>query len=183
MPAGSGRTSGEALPPAPAVPPSPPLTPGLPAPCPPRRELSQEPHLASSPRDEALVQLLLQRWRDPESGLDSAEAATYEVLLSFPDQKQPNRVAVGEALLRPGMPVGWGCCQPSPDTALPTVGPTGDILFSCRQSEENLTGEQGGPDVVPPYAAYAPPGTPQVGLEHSPLPWPGPLAPPQFLPS
>lgn len=147
------------------------------------RELSQEPHLASSPRDEALVQLLLQRWRDPESGLDSAEAATYEVLLSFPDQKQPNRVAVGEALLRPGMPVGWGCCQPSPDTALPTVGPTGDILFSCRQSEENLTGEQGGPDVVPPYAAYAPPGTPQVGLEHSPLPWPGPLAPPQFLPS
>ncbi|XP_036783961.2 aminopeptidase NAALADL1 [Manis pentadactyla] len=99
------------------------------------RELSQEPHLASSPRDEALVQLLLRRWRDPESGLDSAEAATYEVLLSFPDQKQPNRVAV--------------------------VGPTGDILFSCRQSEENLTGEQGGPDVVPPYAAYAPPGTPQ----------------------
>lgn len=57
----------------------------------------------------------------------------------------------------------------SPDTAhplSPTVGPTGDTLYSCRQSEENLTGEQGGPDVVPPYAAYAPPGTPQVGLEH-----------------
>lgn len=32
-----------------------------------------------------------------------------------------------------------------------------------------MTGEQEGPDVVPPYAAYAPPGTPQVGLEH-PLP-------------
>ncbi|XP_005864278.1 PREDICTED: N-acetylated-alpha-linked acidic dipeptidase-like protein isoform X3 [Myotis brandtii] len=99
------------------------------------RELSREPHLASSPRDEALVQLLLGRWRDPESGLDSAEASTYEVLLSFPSQEQPNHVAI--------------------------VGPTGTILFSCRQSEENLTGEQGGPDVVPPYAAYAPPGTPQ----------------------
>ncbi|XP_019501105.1 PREDICTED: N-acetylated-alpha-linked acidic dipeptidase-like protein [Hipposideros armiger] len=99
------------------------------------RELSREPHLASSPRDEALVQLLLQRWSDPESGLDSAKASTYEVLLSFPSQEQPNRVAI--------------------------VGPTGDILYSCRQSEENLTGEQGGPDVVPPYAAYAPPGTPQ----------------------
>lgn len=47
------------------------------------------------------------------------------------------------------------------------MGPTGDIVYSCRQSEENLTGEQGGPDVVPPYAAYAPPGTPQVGLEHT----------------
>ncbi|XP_015974911.2 aminopeptidase NAALADL1 isoform X3 [Rousettus aegyptiacus] len=99
------------------------------------RELSREPHLASSPRDEALVQLLLQRWRDPESGLDSAGTSTYEVLLSFPSQEQPNRVAI--------------------------VAPTGDILFSCRQSEENLTGEQAGPDVVPPYAAYAPSGTPQ----------------------
>lgn len=46
---------------------------------------------------------------------------------------------------------------------------TGAVLFSCRQSEENVTGEQGGPDVVPPYAAYAPPGTPQVGLGY-PLP-------------
>ncbi|XP_062952012.1 aminopeptidase NAALADL1 [Cynocephalus volans] len=99
------------------------------------RELSREPHLSSSPRDEALVQLLLQRWRDPVSGLDAAEAPQYEVLLSFPSQEQPNLVEV--------------------------VGPTGDILHTCRQREENLTGEQGGPDVVPPYAAYGPPGTPQ----------------------
>ncbi|KAF6105006.1 N-acetylated alpha-linked acidic dipeptidase like 1 [Phyllostomus discolor] len=99
------------------------------------RELSRKPHLASSPRDEELVQLLLQRWRDPESGLDSAEASTYEVLLSFPSQGQPNRVTI--------------------------VNSTGNVLFSCRQTEANLTGEQEGPDVVPPYAAYAPPGTPQ----------------------
>ncbi|XP_032213658.1 aminopeptidase NAALADL1 [Mustela erminea] len=99
------------------------------------RELSREPHLASSPRDEALVQLLLQRWQDPESGLDAAEAPAYEVLLSFPSREQPNRVAV--------------------------VSPTGSVVFSCRRSEQNLTGEQAGPDVVPPYAAYAPPGTPQ----------------------
>uniref|UniRef100_A0A8C5VTC4 Aminopeptidase NAALADL1 n=1 Tax=Microcebus murinus TaxID=30608 RepID=A0A8C5VTC4_MICMU len=99
------------------------------------RELSREPHLASSPRDEALVQLLLQRWTDPASGLDSAKAFEYEVLLSFPSQEQPNSVDV--------------------------VGSAGDVLYSCRRSEENLTGEQGGPDVVPPYAAYAPAGTPQ----------------------
>uniref|UniRef100_A0AC11BUS0 N-acetylated alpha-linked acidic dipeptidase like 1 n=1 Tax=Ovis aries TaxID=9940 RepID=A0AC11BUS0_SHEEP len=100
------------------------------------RELSKEPHLATSPRDEALVQLLLQRWQDPESGLDSARTTEYEVLLSFPSEEQPNRVDV--------------------------VNSTGAILFSCRHSEENLTGEQGGPNVVPPYAAYAPPGTPQA---------------------
>uniref|UniRef100_A0A2K6GT68 Aminopeptidase NAALADL1 n=1 Tax=Propithecus coquereli TaxID=379532 RepID=A0A2K6GT68_PROCO len=99
------------------------------------RELSREPHLASSPRDEALVQLLLQRWADTTSGLDSAEAFEYEVLLSFPSQEQPNSVDV--------------------------VASAGGVLYSCLRSEENLTGEQGGPDVVPPYAAYAPPGTPQ----------------------
>ncbi|XP_032009257.1 aminopeptidase NAALADL1 [Hylobates moloch] len=99
------------------------------------RELSREPHVASSPRDEDLVQLLLQRWKDPESGLDSAEASTYEVLLSFPSQEQPNVVDI--------------------------VGPTGDIIHSCHRTEENVTGEQGGPDVVQPYAAYAPSGTPQ----------------------
>ncbi|XP_018891571.1 aminopeptidase NAALADL1 [Gorilla gorilla gorilla] len=99
------------------------------------RELSREPHLASSPRDEDLVQLLLQRWKDPESGLDSAGASTYEVLLSFPSQEQPNVVDI--------------------------VGPTGGIIHSCHRTEENVTGEQGGPDVVQPYAAYAPSGTPQ----------------------
>uniref|UniRef100_A0AC11BWA7 N-acetylated alpha-linked acidic dipeptidase like 1 n=1 Tax=Ovis aries TaxID=9940 RepID=A0AC11BWA7_SHEEP len=105
------------------------------------RELSKEPHLATSPRDEALVQLLLQRWQDPESGLDSARTTEYEVLLSFPSEEQPNRVDV--------------------------VNSTGAILFSCRHSEENLTGEQGGPNVVPPYAAYAPPGTPQGPLVYA----------------
>uniref|UniRef100_A0A2I2Y723 Aminopeptidase NAALADL1 n=1 Tax=Gorilla gorilla gorilla TaxID=9595 RepID=A0A2I2Y723_GORGO len=100
------------------------------------RELSREPHLASSPRDEDLVQLLLQRWKDPESGLDSAGASTYEVLLSFPSQEQPNVVDI--------------------------VGPTGGIIHSCHRTEENVTGEQGGPDVVQPYAAYAPSGTPQA---------------------
>ncbi|XP_004682701.1 PREDICTED: N-acetylated-alpha-linked acidic dipeptidase-like protein [Condylura cristata] len=99
------------------------------------RELSRKPHLATSPRDEELVQLLLQRWRDPQSGLDSAQASQYEVLLSFPSQEQPNRVDVVG---------GTG---------------TGNVQFSCRRSEEDLTGEQGDPEVVPPYAAYAPAGT------------------------
>ncbi|XP_051820605.1 aminopeptidase NAALADL1 [Antechinus flavipes] len=99
------------------------------------RELSSKPHMATSPRDEALVRLLLQRWQSPESGLDAAEEGVYEVLLSFPSREQPNAVHV--------------------------VSPGGAILFSARRSEENLTGEQGDPEVVQPYAAYAPAGTPQ----------------------
>ncbi|XP_021120268.1 N-acetylated-alpha-linked acidic dipeptidase-like protein [Heterocephalus glaber] len=104
-------------------------------PLPPRRELSQQPHLASSPRDEALVQLLLQRWGDQVSGLDEARTVEYEVLLSFPSPEHPNLIEV--------------------------VGPDGAVLHSYLPKEENVTGEQGGPDVVQPYAAYAPPGTPQ----------------------
>ncbi|KAM6160248.1 aminopeptidase NAALADL1 [Erethizon dorsatum] len=99
------------------------------------RELSRQPHLASSPRDEDLVQLLLQRWGDQASGLDSARTMEYEVLLSFPSPEQPNLVEV--------------------------VDPNGTVHHSYLPKEENVTGEQGGPDVVQPYAAYAPPGTPE----------------------
>ncbi|XP_069865961.1 aminopeptidase NAALADL1-like [Dipodomys merriami] len=99
------------------------------------RELSKEPHLASSPRDEALVEFILQRWKDQLSGLDSAVTSTYEVLLSFPNQEQPNLVEL--------------------------VDSNETVLHSFQPSEENVTGEQAGPNVVQPYAAYAPPGTPK----------------------
>ncbi|KFO28427.1 aminopeptidase NAALADL1 [Fukomys damarensis] len=99
------------------------------------RELSRQPHVASSPRDEALVQLLLQRWGDQASGLDEARTVEYEVLLSFPSPERPNLVEV--------------------------VVPNGAVLHAYLPKEENVTGEQGGSDVVQPYAAYAPSGTPQ----------------------
>lgn len=109
------------LAPLPARLPEPPPYPCVcPCVCPPYRELSREPHLASSPRDEALVRLLLQRWQDPESGLDAAEAPAYEVLLSFPSPEQPNRVAVGEVPLRPGDTCAGGvggAARPSPDAS------------------------------------------------------------------
>lgn len=73
--------------------------------CVPHRELSKEPHLATTPRDEDLVQLLLQRWKDPVSGLDTARTVEYEVLLSLPSSEQPNLVEVGEALPSVG---NWG---------------------------------------------------------------------------
>ncbi|XP_051001911.1 aminopeptidase NAALADL1 [Acomys russatus] len=99
------------------------------------RELSKEPHVATSPRDEALVQLLLERWKDTTTGLDAAKTFEYKVLLSFPSAEQPNTVEV--------------------------VGPNGTAFHSFRPFEKNLTGEQVGPNVLQPYAAYAPPGTPQ----------------------
>ncbi|XP_001380124.2 aminopeptidase NAALADL1 [Monodelphis domestica] len=105
------------------------------------RELSLKPHLATSLRDDSLVELFMEKWQNPEWGLDAARKGVYEVLLSFPSQKQPNSVRV--------------------------VSPQGQILFNARQKEENLTEEQGDPEVVPPYAAYAPPGSPQGPLVYA----------------
>lgn len=135
-------------------------------PCLPCRELSKEPHLASSPRDEALVQLLLGRWSDPVSGLDLAKTYEYEVLLSFPSPTQPNHVEVGKSWPSRKCLVWQGQLLGPLLTLLPSaVGSSGDILHSFYPGEKNLTGEQVGPDVVQPYAAYAPPGTPKVSME------------------
>ncbi|EDM12570.1 rCG47528, isoform CRA_a [Rattus norvegicus] len=105
------------------------------------RELSKEPHVATSARDEALVQLLLGRWKDSASGLDTAKTYEYTVLLSFPSTEQPNSVEV--------------------------VGPNGTVFHSFQPFEKNLTGEQAEPNVLQPYAAYAPPGTPKGPLVYA----------------
>lgn len=68
------------------------------------------------------MQLLLQRWQDPESGLDSARTTEYEVLLSFPSEEQPNRVDVGE--FRVWLRDAWGLGQ------LPVLTPTPPSLDS-----------------------------------------------------
>lgn len=51
--------------------------------------------MATTAGDEKTVQLMLQRWKDPETGLDDAWREEYMVYLSFPDPKQPNKVTVG----------------------------------------------------------------------------------------
>lgn len=52
--------------------------------------------MATTPGDEQTVKLMLERWRDPETGLDDAWREEYMVYLSFPDTKNPNKVTVGE---------------------------------------------------------------------------------------
>lgn len=61
------------------------------------RELTKVPHMATTAGDEQTVQLMLKRWKDPETGLDDAWREEYMVYLSFPDPKKPNKVTVGES--------------------------------------------------------------------------------------
>ncbi|XP_061462417.1 aminopeptidase NAALADL1 [Rhineura floridana] len=105
------------------------------------KQLSSKPHMAATKGDEHLVQLLLNAWRDPATGLDNAMEAQYEVFFSFPDPEEPNSVAV--------------------------VMENGTRAFVSRETEKNLTADQADREVVKPYAAYAPPGNPKGKLVYA----------------
>uniref|UniRef100_W5MA49 Aminopeptidase NAALADL1 n=1 Tax=Lepisosteus oculatus TaxID=7918 RepID=W5MA49_LEPOC len=105
------------------------------------KELTKVPHMATSSGDEQLVKYILDQWKDPISGLDDAWKDTYKVYLSFPSDTTPNRVTV--------------------------VSPTDSVLFTSRLKEKNYTEDQLHPDVVQPYAAYAPAGNPKGRLVYA----------------
>uniref|UniRef100_A0A673X9I4 Aminopeptidase NAALADL1 n=1 Tax=Salmo trutta TaxID=8032 RepID=A0A673X9I4_SALTR len=102
------------------------------------RELTKVPHMATSPGDEKTVQYMLKRWQDPDTGLDQAWREEYKVYLSFPDPNTPNKVTV--------------------------VSPSDAVLYTAREKEKAYSSDQEDPEVVQPYAAYAPAGHPKVGL-------------------
>uniref|UniRef100_A0A8C7YG20 Aminopeptidase NAALADL1 n=1 Tax=Oryzias sinensis TaxID=183150 RepID=A0A8C7YG20_9TELE len=105
------------------------------------RELTKIPHMATSPGDEQTVQFMLKRWKDPDSGLDDAWRQEYAVYLSFPDPEKPNKVTV--------------------------VDPSDAELYTVREKEKPYYDDQRHPDVVQPYAAYAPAGHPRGKLVYA----------------
>ncbi|KAF7649282.1 hypothetical protein LDENG_00144100 [Lucifuga dentata] len=105
------------------------------------RELTKVPHMATTAGDEQTVQFMLKRWQDPDTGLDEAWKEEYFVYLSFPDQKNPNKVTV--------------------------VNSSGAVLQTAREKEKPYTSDQKDPEVVQPYAAYSPAGHPKGKLVYA----------------
>ncbi|KAM3867863.1 aminopeptidase NAALADL1 [Diretmus argenteus] len=105
------------------------------------RELTKVPHMATTAGDEKTVQYMLKRWQDPDTGLDQAWREEYMVYLSFPDPKKPNTVTV--------------------------VSPSNAVLYKARETEKPYGPDQRDPEVVQPYAAYAPAGNPQGKLVYA----------------
>uniref|UniRef100_A0AAQ6A315 Aminopeptidase NAALADL1 n=1 Tax=Amphiprion ocellaris TaxID=80972 RepID=A0AAQ6A315_AMPOC len=93
------------------------------------RELTDVPHMATTPGDEKTVQTMLRRWQDADTGLDDAWREEYNVYLSFPDPNNPNKVTVANT-----------------------------VQHSIREREKAYTSDQDDPEVVQPYAAYSPAG-------------------------
>ncbi|XP_023120365.2 aminopeptidase NAALADL1 [Amphiprion ocellaris] len=96
------------------------------------RELTDVPHMATTPGDEKTVQTMLRRWQDADTGLDDAWREEYNVYLSFPDPNNPNKVTVVDA--------------------------ANTVQHSIREREKAYTSDQDDPEVVQPYAAYSPAG-------------------------
>ncbi|XP_075693272.1 aminopeptidase NAALADL1 [Rhinoderma darwinii] len=105
------------------------------------RKLSKYPHMATTKGDEELVKMILNQWKDPKFGLDEAKDERYNVYLSFPKADTPNNVQV--------------------------VTPGGIQQMQTQLTEENLTDDQKDPDVVKPFAAYAPSGNPKGKLVYA----------------
>uniref|UniRef100_UPI003AACBD2A aminopeptidase NAALADL1 n=1 Tax=Centroberyx gerrardi TaxID=166262 RepID=UPI003AACBD2A len=105
------------------------------------RELTKVPHMATTAGDERTVQYMLKRWQDLDTGLDQAWREEYMVYLSFPDPKNPNKVTV--------------------------VSPSDAVLYTAREKEKPYPPDQDDPEVVQPYAAYAPAGHPQGKLVYA----------------
>ncbi|KAM5138595.1 aminopeptidase NAALADL1 [Mantella aurantiaca] len=105
------------------------------------RKLSKFPHMATTNGDEELVQFMLSRWNNKDSGLDDAKEERYDVYLSFPNAEKENSVQI--------------------------IKPNNEVSFESLLTEEGLTADQNDSTVVKPYAAYAPAGNPKGKLVYA----------------
>ncbi|PVD25947.1 hypothetical protein C0Q70_13613 [Pomacea canaliculata] len=93
------------------------------------KHLTQSPHIAGRDRDFELVAYLKSKFT--EYGLDSVKSTPYQVLLSYPDNENPNTVLIVNN----------------------TGGET--IVFDSTSTESNISQLEG---VIRPFLAYSPSG-------------------------
>ena len=99
------------------------------------REFTKKPHIAGRSNNEVeLVDYVVNKWK--EYGLDSVETKTYNVLLSYPKQDDPNYISI--------------------------ISEDGTESDKSQLKELVIDPEQNDPDVVNPFNAYSPPGEPEV---------------------
>ncbi|XP_071103216.1 N-acetylated-alpha-linked acidic dipeptidase 2-like [Haliotis cracherodii] len=91
------------------------------------RWLSELPHIAGRDRNKMLGSRIHKYWRD--IGLDEVQTREYDVLLSYPDTKNPNIVSL--------------------------INKVGNTIYSSPKTEKILTPEENKTGVVPPFLAFA----------------------------
>lgn len=97
---------------------------------------SRVPHLAGTEENFLLAKQIQAQWK--EYGLDKVELASYDILLSYPNESVPNYISI--------------------------VDEHGMELFNTSLREPDPPGYENITNVVPPYNAYSAPGTPEGEL-------------------
>ncbi|XP_021058996.1 putative N-acetylated-alpha-linked acidic dipeptidase [Mus pahari] len=97
---------------------------------------TRTPHLAGTQNNFELAKQIHDQWK--EFGLDLVELSHYDVLLSYPNKTHPNYISI--------------------------IDEDGNEIFKTSLSEQPPPGYENISDVVPPYSAFSPQGTPEGDL-------------------
>ncbi|CAH6777002.1 glutamate carboxypeptidase 2 [Phodopus roborovskii] len=97
---------------------------------------TRTPHLAGTEHNFKLAKQIHAQWK--EFGLDSVELSHYDVLLSYPNKTLPNYISI--------------------------IDEDGNEIFNTSLSELPPPGYENISDVVPPFSAFSPQGTPEGDL-------------------
>ncbi|XP_040282291.1 N-acetylated-alpha-linked acidic dipeptidase 2-like isoform X1 [Bufo bufo] len=100
------------------------------------RDFTGIPHLAGTEQNLLLAQKIQAQWKD--FGLDKAELVHYDVLLSYPNETNPNYISI--------------------------IDEHGAEIFNTSTSEPPPEGYENFTDIVPPYNAFSAKGEPQGDL-------------------
>ncbi|XP_053279533.1 N-acetylated-alpha-linked acidic dipeptidase 2 [Pleuronectes platessa] len=100
------------------------------------RKFTRLPHLAGTEQNLKYAEQIKAEWQ--EFGLDSVEIVPYDVLLSYPNQSQPNYISI--------------------------VDQHGNEVFNTSLSEQVPEGYEDVTNIVPPYSAFSPKGQPEGDL-------------------
>ena len=99
------------------------------------RHLSATPHLAGTAADWDTADQLRQFWQH-EACLDQVHIYPYDVLLSYPDIRSPNKIVIKDE--------------------------NDQDIFTTQLFEKVLDPDQNQTDVIPPFNAYSASGEPKV---------------------
>uniref|UniRef100_A0A674JVE7 Aminopeptidase NAALADL1 n=1 Tax=Terrapene triunguis TaxID=2587831 RepID=A0A674JVE7_9SAUR len=97
---------------------------------------TQRPHLAGTAENLRLAQQIQAQWK--EFGLDSVELVHYDVLLSYPNETNPNYISI--------------------------IDEHGNEIFNTSLFEPPPPGYETVTDIVPPYSAFSAQGVPEGEL-------------------
>ncbi|XP_053912926.1 N-acetylated-alpha-linked acidic dipeptidase 2 isoform X2 [Cuculus canorus] len=100
------------------------------------RTFTKLPHLAGTEQNLLLAKRIQGQWK--EFGLDSAELVHYDVLLSYPDEKQPNYISL--------------------------IDDQGNEIFNTSLFEPPPQGYENVTNILPPYNAFSAQGVPEADL-------------------